>query len=145
MQDITPPLLRLGSTVGYSILIAWVGVGRYVGFELCNVVRGEGCHFRVEWANWRKCHDLKLLKVWVWKLRSPSKVNGTHVMHIPFLNWDYKRLSCHLRNYEVVTLCLGKCLDAFFGVSKCLLFRMKADSECMAVLWSWFVVDPRFF
>ena len=71
-----PPLLRLGSTVGYSILIAWVGVGRYVGFELCNVVRGEGCHFRVEWANWRKCHDLKLLKVWVWKLRSPSKVNG---------------------------------------------------------------------
>jgi hypothetical protein len=35
----------MGSTVGHFILIAWVGVGRFVGFELCNVV--GGCHFRV--------------------------------------------------------------------------------------------------
>lgn len=78
-----PPPLRMGSTVGHFILIAWVGVGRFVGFELCNVV--GGCHFRVVWANWRKCRDLKLLKVWVWKLRSPSKVNGLMLCVSPFL------------------------------------------------------------
>lgn len=34
------PLLRVGCTIGHCILIAWVGVGRYVGFELCGVVGG---------------------------------------------------------------------------------------------------------